>query len=114
MKIGRLPDDENLRLVLEIINNTLNSLYVLDVKTLFLEKPIKDFNEFLIMVTQRIKGFKQGDIVTFEQLATFGRRLLKDDKKNFEQQFEAFVQAGKCLKLAIHLIGNGKTQYVVI
>lgn len=110
----KAPDDENLRLVLEIINNTLNSLYVLDAKTIFLEKPIKDFNEFVVKVAHRINDFKKGDIVNFEQLATFGRRLLKEDKKVFEQQFEAFVQAGKCLKLAIHSIVNGKTQYVVI
>lgn len=106
----------NLKIVLEIVNNIINSLYILDSKTRDLEKPIKNIEEFISLMKEHLNKYNKGEVLSFEQLSPSGRRLIKEDKKFFEQQFESYVRAGYVPEISVLTLNDSpnSTKYVIL
>ena len=112
----KMPSEDDLRIVLEIINSTLKSLYVLKEMSKGLEQPVTDFNDFIEILNQSIDKRMNGDKITLDMLLAGERRIMKDDRKEFEKELVGKINDGSFTRLS--LLGqpkNGAPQgYIVM
>ena len=87
-----------LLLVLEIIHNMLNNLYVLARKSSdILENPIRTFSDFAELLDMGLKNRQVGDIDVLKNLLPPTRRLIQEDKGKFETELCEKIKSGEYL-----------------
>ena len=108
----KTPDKAQILLVLEIVHNMLNGLYILTDKcNQILEGPIKTYDEFLALLEEGIKMRKVGEIDILNNILPPSRRLIKEDRSNFENQLREKISNGEYSKLELcPLPSSGKNQ----
>lgn len=106
----KMPDKHGLELVMKIVNNTLNNLYILDKECKDLENPIKTFEEFAKLLDEELKEHKSGEVTVLNNFLPKTRRLISDDKAKFENDLKARIKEGKYTKLELHSTPSGKPQ----
>lgn len=106
------PTKEQLLLVLEIIHNMLNNLYILAAKGRdILEGPITTFEDFATLLDVGLKKHQVGHIDILRNLLPPTRRLITEDRGKFETELQEKIRCGKYKKLAIcPNQGNAKNQ----
>lgn len=110
----KAPEEKDLALVLEIVNNTLNNLYVLDEKTRGMEKTISSFNDFTRALAIHLLDFNPGDVVTLKDILQNDRRIMDEDRTGFEAELQEVIRNGDYVKLSLGQINaSGKQEYVV-
>lgn len=96
------PDTLQIRLVLDIIHNMLNGLYVLTDKCKeILEGPISNYNDFLNLLEEGLKKRKIGEVDILKNLLPPSRRLINEDRSIFENQLKEKIKSGDYKKLII-------------
>ena len=96
------PTKDQLLLVLEIIHNMLNNLYVLARKSSdILENPIRTFSDFAELLDMGLKNRQVGDIDVLKNLLPPTRRLIQEDKGKFETELCEKIKSGEYLKLEL-------------
>lgn len=96
------PTKDQLLLVLEIIHNMLNNLYVLARKSSdILENPIRTFSDFAELLDMGLKNRQVGDIDVLKNLLPPMRRLIQEDKGKFETELCEKIKSGEYLKLEL-------------
>ena len=96
------PDKQQILLVLEIIHNMLNGLYVLKDKCRqILEGPIRSYSEFLDLLEEGLKKRTVGEVDILKNLLAPSRRLIKDDRSIFETKLKENIAKGKYDKLEL-------------
>lgn len=106
------PSKEQLLLVLDIIHNMLNNLYVLTQKCRsLLESPIKSFDDFCKLLDDGLKLRKVGDVDILRNLLPPTRRLIQEDRGKFETELCNKINSGEYTKLKLcPLPTNGRNQ----
>lgn len=102
----KMPSEKDLRIVLEIINSTLKSLYVLKTMSQGLEQPVSDFEEFVTILVQSIDKREAGESVTLDNLLAGERRVMKEERKVFEKDLIDKITDGSFTRLS--LLGSPK------
>ncbi len=96
------PDTRQISLVLDIIHNMLNGLYVLKEECdEILEGPIKKFEEFLALLDEGLKVRNVGEVDILKNLLPPSRRLINEDKSNFENMLKEVIVKGEYTKLEL-------------
>ena len=96
------PDKQQIRLVLDIIHNMLNGLYVLTDKCNdILEGPISTYEEFIQLLEVGLKTRTVGEVDVLKNLLPETRRLIKEDRATFENQLKEAIAKGKYTKLEL-------------
>ncbi len=109
------PEEKDLALVLEIVNNTLNNLYVLEAKTRGMEKTISNFNDFLQALAIHLFDFNPGDIATLKAILNNDRRIMDEDRTRFEAELQNMIRNDGYTKLSLGQINaSGQQEYVVL
>lgn len=88
-------------LLLEIVNNTLNNLYILDEKTEMMEKPVSSFLDFVDILEVQLLSHQKGEVLTLDDILHKDRRVLKEDKAKFEAELIENIRNGKYSRLAL-------------
>lgn len=97
----KMPTENDLRIVLEIINSTLKSLYILSAMSKGLEQPVTDFNDFIKVLEQRIDLRNIGETVTLDNLLSGERRIMKEERKEFERTLIEKIIDGSFARLSL-------------
>lgn len=109
------PMKSDMYLLLEIVNNTLTSLYVLDEKTELMEKPVSNFFDFVDVVEVRLLSHKKGEVLTLDGILQKDRRVLKEDKTKFESELIDAIVKGKYSRLSLDTQTTaGKPQQYIV
>lgn len=96
------PDKRQIRLVLDIIHNMLNGLYVLTKECDdILEGPITEFDEFIELLGEGLKTRSVGEVDILKNLLPPSRRLISEDRSAFENQLKEAIAHGKYTKLEL-------------
>ena len=96
------PDKRQIRLVLDIIHNMLNGLYVLTKECEdILEGPITEFDEFIELLEEGLKTRSVGEVDILKNLLPPSRRLISEDRSTFENQLKEAIANGKFTKLEL-------------
>lgn len=96
------PDKRQIRLVLDIIHNMLNGLYVLTKECEdILEGPITEFSEFIELLEEGLKIRSVGEVDILKNLLPPSRRLISEDRSTFENQLKEAITNGKFTKLEL-------------
>lgn len=96
------PDKRQIRLVLDIIHNMLNGLYVLTKECNdILEGPITRFDEFVELLEEGLKARCVGEVDILKNLLPPTRRLIGEDRSMFETQLKEAITNGKFTKLEL-------------
>lgn len=96
------PNKDQLLLVLDIIHNMLNNLYILTRKSRdILESPIKSFEDFSELIDMGLKNHKIGDIDVLKNILLPTRRLIQEDKGKFEAELCEKIKNGEYTKLKL-------------
>lgn len=96
------PDKRQIRLVLDIIHNMLNGLYVLTKECDdILEGPITEFDDFIELLEEGLKTRTIGEVDILKNLLPPSRRLISEDCSAFENQFKDAITNGKFTKLEL-------------
>lgn len=96
------PTKEQLLLVLAIIHNMLNNLYILTAKCMdILEGPITTFEDFETLLDVGLKKYQVGHIDILRNLLPPTIRLITEDRENFETELQNKIKSGEYRKLAI-------------
>lgn len=96
------PDKQQIRLVLDIIHNMLNGLYVFPHQCKdILEGPISDYREFLQLLDEGLKKRSVGEVDILKNLLPPSRRLISEDRSAFETQLKEGINKGEYTKLAL-------------
>lgn len=111
----KAPEEKDLALVLEIVNNTLNNLYVLEEKTRGMEKTISNFNDFLQVLAIHLFDYNSGDVATLKDILNKDRRIMDEDRIRFENELLDLIRNGEYVKLSLGKIdASGKQEYIVL
>lgn len=111
----RAPEEKDLALVLEIVNNTLNNLYVLDEKTRGMEKTISKFDDFLKALAIHLFDYNPGEVATLKDILHNDRRIMDEDRVKFESELQDLIRQGDYVKLSLGQINaSGKQEYIVL
>lgn len=111
----KAPEEKDLALVLEIVNNTLNNLYVLEDKTRGMEKTISSFKNFLQALAIHLFDYNQGDVATLKDILNNDRRIMDEDRTRFEAELQDLIRDGGYTKLSLGQINaSGKQEYIVL
>ena len=98
----KTPDKQQIRLVLDIIHNMLNGLYVLTEECRdILEGPISNYQEFLRLLDEGLKKRDVGDVDILKNLLPPTRRLISEDRSSFENQLKEAIGTGEYTKLSL-------------
>lgn len=98
----KTPTKQQLKLVLDVIHNMLNGLYVLTDKcNKILESPISTFQEFLQLLDEGLKKRSVGEIDILKNLLPPSRRLISEDRSTFESQLKEQILKGEYIKLSL-------------
>ncbi len=96
------PDKRQIRLVLDIIHNMLNGLYVLTKECNdILEGPITKFDEFIELLEEGLKNRSVGEIDILKNLLPPSRRLISEDRSTFENMLKEAIANGQFTKLEL-------------
>lgn len=96
------PDLQQIRLVLDIVHNMLNGLYVLTEKCKeVLEGPISNFDDFINLLEEGLKKRSIGEIDILKNLLSPSRRLINEDRSVFENQLKEKIINGEFTKLEL-------------
>lgn len=106
----------DLYLLLEIVNNTLNNLYILDEKTEMMEKPVSSFLDFVDILEVQLLSHQKGEVLTLDDILHKDRRVLKEDKAKFEAELIENIRNGKYSRLALdsQTLAGKAQQYVCL
>ena len=111
----KAPEEKDLALVLEIVNNTLNNLYVLEDKTRGMEKTISSFKNFLQALAIHLFDYNSGDVATLKDILNNDRRIMDEDRTKFEAELQDLIRDGGYTKLSLGQINaSGKQEYIVL
>lgn len=106
------PTKEQLLLVLAIIHNMLNNLYILEAKVRdILEGPITTFEDFLALLDDGLKNHQVGQIDILRNLLPPTRRLITEDRGKFEKELQEKIKCGAYNKLVICHSSSGVENY---
>lgn len=98
----KTPDKQQIHLVLDIIHNMLNGLYVFPYKCKeILEGPISDYKEFVELLNIGLKSRMVGEIDILNNLLPPTRRLIKEDRFSFEARLKEEIAKGNYKKLEL-------------
>lgn len=106
------PSKDQLLLVLDIIHNMLNNLYVLTEKyNSLLKTPIKTFQDFCKLLDEGLAKRQVGDVDILRNLLPKTRLLISEDRSKFENELCEKISAGEYTKLKLcPALENGKNQ----
>lgn len=110
------PEKSAILLVLEIIHNMLNNLYILEDECRnILEGPIKTVGEFIEILDQGIASKSIGHVDILKNLIVPSRRLINEDFSSFEKDLIELINEGKYTKLSLcpHPSDGKKQQYKI-
>ena len=113
----KTPDKKQLLLVLEVMNNILDNLYVIDKKCKeTFEYHFKDFTEFMNMISAEISKAAKGSIGNVYCFLPEDRKYKKDDLIEFQRQLQELIDRGsfKKLKKTNDSTHRGFYQYEVV
>ncbi|TCD03204.1 DUF4145 domain-containing protein [Pedobacter psychroterrae] len=97
-----VPKKEDLHVVLHIIENLLNNLYVIDQQIKGgLEKMIPDFAGFRTLLNFRLNKFVVGDSISLGKLLEKSARRLGDQASEFEKELISKIETGQYTKLGL-------------
>lgn len=91
----KVPQQEQLELVLSIVEHLLNNLYLIDAQAkVKLERVISDYHDFEELLNKRIGSFSIGEELTLYKL--FGKefRRIKENKAAFEKKLISNISSG--------------------
>lgn len=96
------PDRQHLMTVLDVINNILNSLYIIEkkFKDVF-EYRFKDYADFEQLLVKGIYDRKSGTEGTVYLFLPEDRKYKREDLDKFEEELQKQISAGKFTKLTI-------------
>ena len=110
----KVPEQKDLELVLEIVNITLNNIYVLEAKTRGLEKTISSFKDFTRILSVHLIPFNQGDVVTLKQILNKDRRVMDEDRAKLEAELQTWIKNGDYIGLSLgNVTSSGEQEYIV-
>ena len=96
------PDKQQIRLVLDIIHNMLNGLYVLTDKCRqILEGPIRTYDEFISLLEEGLVKHSVGEVDILKNLLPPSRHVIKEDRSLFESQLKEKISSGEYKKLQL-------------
>lgn len=96
------PDREHVLIVLEVINNILNNLYIINKKFKeIIEYRFKDYEEFQSLIEKGIEELSKGDEGTVYMFLPEDRKYRKTDLDSFEKEMQQRITEGKFTKLSI-------------
>lgn len=112
------PDKQQIRLVLDIIHNMLNGLYILtDECKEILEGPISSFDDFIKLLEEGLKKRSIGDVDVLKNFLPPSRRLINEDRVAFEKQLNEKIKNGEYTKLELcpsPPLGNNQQYKIVV
>lgn len=95
-------DIKELIIVAKILNIILTSLYIIHEEFLKLkEKPVTSYDEFLKVLDDKLDGFKTGEIGNLDHFLKGIRRIIKEDRKEFESNLINEISIGKYTRLSL-------------
>lgn len=98
----KVADINALLLVKEIIDIMLKNIYILAKKcSHILEGPITTFEDFCCLLDEGLRTRKIGDTDILKNLLPQDRRLIKEDRSNFEIILKEKIAEGKYTKLSL-------------
>lgn len=96
------PDREHVLIVLEIVNNILNNLYVIEKKfNEVIEYRFKDYEEFQKMIETGVSECKKGTEGTVYYFLPDGRKYRKEDLDKYEAEMQTRISDGRFTCLSI-------------
>lgn len=96
----KTPDKQQLLLVMEVINNILENLYVIDKKCKeIFDFRFKDFNHFMNIISASIANCKPGDVSTIYGFLPEDRKYKREDILTFQSQLQDLIDKGSFTKL---------------
>lgn len=96
----KTPGKQQLLLVMEVINNILDNLYVIDKKCKeIFDFRFKDFNHFMNIISANITNYKQGDVTTIYGFLPEDRKYKREDILTFQSQLQDLIDKGSFTKL---------------
>lgn len=99
--VMKTPSRSDMYLLLEIVNNTLNNLYILDEKTEMMEKPVSNFLDFVDILEVQLSSHKSGEVLTLDEILQKERRVMKEDKDRFEAELIDMIKKGHYSRLVL-------------
>jgi hypothetical protein len=116
----KVPKDESLRLVLQIVEHLLSNLYIIDAQAKDkLEGIINEYGDFKLRLLHLARNLDVGKEYCISEI--FGKefRRIKDDYTSFEQELTKEVQAGDIKPLTLGAIksrpdSKGNIQHFVL
>ena len=96
------PDREHVLVVLEVINNILNNLYIIDkkFKEIF-EYRFKDYEEFQKMIEKGIEACQKGDEGTVYLFLPKERKYRKEDLDKYEEEMQKRIASKTFTSLSV-------------
>ena len=105
------PDREHVMIVLEVINNILNNLYIIDRKFKeVIEYRFKDYDDFQKLLENGIDIHKKGDEGTVYMFLPDERKYRKEDLDKYEVELQTRITDGRFTRLAV-LPKNDNNKY---
>ena len=96
------PDRAHVLMVLEVINNILNNLYIIDkkFKEVF-DYRFKDYDDFEHLLTRGVDGYKAGEEGTVYAFLPEERKYRKEDLDKFEAELQTRIADGRYTRLSV-------------
>jgi len=96
------PDREHVLIVLDVINNILNSLYIIDKKfKSVIEYRFKDYDDFQKMLEKGIDRCKKGEEGTVYSFLPEERKYRKEDLDEYEVELQSRIADGRFTRLSL-------------
>jgi len=96
------PDREHVMIVLEVINNILNNLYIIDKKFKeVIEYRFKDYDEFQSLVNKGIDECSKGAEGTIYMFLPEERKYRKTDLDKYEEELRKRITEGSFTRLSL-------------
>lgn len=112
------PDREHVLMVLEVINNILNNLYIIEKKFKeVIEFHFKNYDEFQTMIEKGIEDYSSGTEGTIYLFLPEERKYRKSDLDKFEDILQQNISNGSFSKLSIvskSKEGKYRQSYIVV
>ena len=103
------PDREHVLIVLEVINNILNNLYVIDKKFKdVIEYRFKDYDEFEKLVEKGVDLHQKGEEGTIYLFLPEERKFKKEDLDKYEAEMQKRIAERKFTRLSVLAPRTGK------
>lgn len=95
-------DIQELVIVAKILNTILTSLYLIHEEFLKLkEKPVTSYDEFINVLDERLNSFQSGDIGSLGFFIKGIRRIIREDRDEFENKLINDINAGIYTRLSL-------------